>query len=145
MRQSIPNLTNGLDLGSPSWQRCGMTDMPAQDTKKIEQAIDALLRALIERPSPEQRAEHVVTPGDNEDSDVDEEVLDAIIADPIGSACRSEIASLGAFLFDILGSIDEVTSVADRISASDSANKARRSAILDECWEDLGLEDEADE
>ena len=121
-----------------------MTDTHAQDTAKIELAVDALLRALIERPSPERRAEHVVTPADTGDADVEDEVLDAIIADPIGSACRSEIASLGEFLFEILGSMDEVTPIADRIAAMDGANKARRSAILDECWEDLGLEDDDD-
>lgn len=122
-----------------------MTDTAAPNTTKIEQAIDALLRALLERPSPERRAEHVVTASDAEDTDVDDEVLDAIIADPIGSACRSEIASLGEFLFEILGMMDQVTTVADRIATMDDANKARRSAILDECWEDLGREDEDDE
>lgn len=121
-----------------------MTDTAAPNTTKIEQAIDALLRALLERPSPERRAEHVVTASDAEDTDVDDEVLDAIIADPIGSACRSEIASLGEFLFEILGMMDQVTTVADRIATMDDANKARRSAILDECWEDLGREDEDD-
>lgn len=122
-----------------------MTDTSAPDTTKIEQAVDALLRALIERASPEHRAEHVVTAGGTEDADMDDEVLDAIIADPVGSACRSEIASLGEFLFETLGTVDEITPVADRIATMDSANKARRSAILDECWEDLGLEDENDE
>ena len=118
-----------------------MTDKSAPDTTKIEQAIDALLRALIERPSPERRAEHVATTGGSEDTEVDDEVLDAIIADPIGSACRSEIASLGEFLFETLGTIDEITPIADRIAAMDDANKARRLAILDECWEDVGLDD----
>ena len=122
-----------------------MTDTPAFDTTKIEQAIDALLRALIERPVPERRAEHVVTAADTDEGDVNDEILDAIIADPIGSACRSEIASLGDLLFETLGSTDEVTSVVDRIAAMDDANKARRSAILDECWDDVGLEDDGDE
>ena len=122
-----------------------MTDTPTSQTAKIEQAVDALLRALIERPSPERRAEHVVTGSDIEDADVDDEALDAIIADPIGSACRSEIASLGDFLFETLGSMDEITTAADRIAAMDGANEARRSAILDECWDDIGNEDEDDE
>ena len=134
----------GLDRAAPSWQRLGMTDTPAPKTAKIEQAIDALLRALIERPSPESRAEHVVTASDTDDADLDEEILDAIIADPIGSACRSEIASLGDFLFDTLDGADELTTAADRIAAMDEANKARRSAILDECWVELGVEDEED-
>ena len=122
-----------------------MIEAAAPKTAKIEQAIDALLRALIERPSPESRAEHVVTASDTEEADLDEETLDAIIADPIGSACRSEIASLGDFLFDLLDPTDEITAVVDRIAAMDEANKARRSAILDECWDDLGTEDDDDE
>ena len=122
-----------------------MIDAPTSQTTKIEQAIDALLRALIERPSPESRAEHVVTASDTDEVDLDDETLDAIIADPIGSACRSEIASLGDFLFDMLDPTDEITAVVERIAAMDEANKARRSAILDECWDDLGTEDEADE
>ena len=109
---------------------------------KIEQAIDALLRALIERPPPAGRAEHVVTASDTDEAVVDEEILDAIIVDPIGSACRSEIASLGDFLFDMLSPDDELTTVVHRIAAMDEANKARRSAILDECWDELGAEDE---
>ena len=119
-----------------------MTDTPAPKTAKIERAIDALLRALIERPAPENRAEHVVTASDTDDADIDEEILDAIVADPIGSACRSEIASLGDFLFDMLDPSDELATVVDRIAAMDAANKARRSAILDECWDELGVEDE---
>ena len=119
-----------------------MTNTPAPNTAKLEQAIDALLRALIERPSPENRAEHVVTASDTDEAEVDEEILDAIIADPIGSACRSEIASLGDFLFDMLSPDDELATVVDRIAAMDEANKARRSAILDECWDELGVEDE---
>ena len=87
----------------------------------------------------------MATTGGSEDTEVDDEVLDAIIADPIGSACRSEIASLGEFLFETLGTIDEITPIADRIAAMDDANKARRSAILDECWEDVGLEDADDD
>ena len=64
--------------------------------------------------------------------------------------CRSlrtlvRIAALGDLLFETLGSTDEVTSVVDRIAAMDEANEARRSAILDECWDDVGLEDEGDE
>ena len=59
-----------------------------------------------------------------------------------GSACRSEIASLGDFLFDMLSPDDELATVVDRIAAMDEANKARRSAILDECWDELGVEDE---
>ena len=121
-----------------------MSDTAAPKTAKIEKAIDALLRALIERPSPESRAEHVVTASDTDEADVDEEILDAIIADPIGSACRSEIASLGDFIFDMLSPTDELTTVVDRIAAMDEANKARRSAILDECWDELGVTDDAD-
>ena len=119
-----------------------MTNTPAPNTAKLEQAIDALLRALIERPSPENRAEHVVTASDTDEAEVDEEILDAIIADPIGSACRSEIASLGDFHFDMQSPDDELATVVDRIAAMDEANKARRSAILDECWDELGVEDE---
>lgn len=121
-----------------------MTDTVAapDTTAKIERAIDALLRALIERPSPETRAEHVVTASDTDDAEVDEEILDAIIADPIGSACRSEIASLGDFLFDTLEPTDDLATIVDRIAAMDEANKARRAAILDECWDELGAEDE---
>lgn len=115
-----------------------MTETPAPNTAKLEQAIDALLRALIDRPSPENRAELVVTASDTDEADVDENILDAIIADPIGSACRSEIATLGDFIFDMLGPADEFQAVADRIAALDEANQARRSAILDECWDDLG-------
>ncbi len=122
-----------------------MINTPPSQTTKLERAIDALLRALIERPSPESRAEHVVTASDTDEADLDEETLDAIIADPIGSACRSEIASLGDFLFDMLDPADDITVIIDRIAAMDEANKARRSAILDECWDDLGTEDEDDE
>ena len=122
-----------------------MIDTPAPTTKKIEQAIDALLRALIERPSPERRAEHVVTAADTDEADIDEEILEAIIADPIGSACRSEIASLGDLLFETLGSMDAMEAAIERIAALDEANTARRSAILDECWNDFDLEDEEDD
>ena len=122
-----------------------MIDTATPQTTKIERAIDALLRALIERPSPDNRAEHVVTASDTDEADLDDETLDAIIADPIGSACRSEIASLGDFLFDTLDPADEMTAVIERIAAMDAANKARRSAILDECWDDLGADDEDDD
>ena len=120
-----------------------MTDTPAPNVAKLEKAIDALLRALIDRPSPEQRAEHVVTASNTDEADIHEEILDAIIADPIGSACRSEIASLGDFVFDTLGPTDEIEAVVNRIAALDEVSKARRSAILDECWDGLGAaEDE---
>ena len=120
-----------------------MTDAPAPNTAKLEKAIDALLRALIDRPSPEKRAEHVVTASDTDEADIDEEILDAIIADPVGSACRSEIASLGDFIFAMLGPTDGLEAVVNRIAALDQANQARRSAILDECWDGLGAaEDE---
>ena len=96
-----------------------------------------------DRPSPEKRAEHVVTASDTDEADIDEEILDAIIADPVGSACRSEIASLGDFIFDMLGPTDGLEVVVGRIAALDEANQARRSAILDECWDGLGAaEDE---
>ena len=111
---------------------------------RIEQAIDATLRALIERAPPEQRAEHVVTAVEIDEADVNEADLAAIIADPIGSALRSEIASLGSYLFDTLGTTDEIDEVADRIAGLDDANRARRAAILDECWADVGFEDDAD-
>lgn len=121
-----------------------MTKPSPRLAPKIEATIHALLSALIERPAPEQRADHVVsTEGD--DADLDEADLDAIIADPIGSALRSEIAALGGFLFDVLGGPDDLEAVAERIAAMDGANHARRAAILDECWSEVEFEDEDDD
>ena len=119
-----------------------MTDTSSRLVPKIEEAINALLSALIERPAPEQRAEHVVTTTEVDDFDLNEADLDAITADPIGSALRSEIAALGSFLFETLGSTDDLDAVSDRIAGMDKANHARRAAILDECWSDVGLEDD---
>ncbi len=121
-----------------------MTNQGTPNTSKIEQAVDALLRALIERPAPAHRAEHVVSAADIDQTDDGEDDLNAIIADPIGSACRSEIASLGGFLFETLGTMDEISMVTNRIAAMDDANKARRTAILEECWETIDLEDDED-
>lgn len=119
-----------------------MTETAPPRAARIEQAIDALLRALIDRPPPPQRADHVATLTDDDEVDVDEADLAAIIADPIGSACRSEIAALGSYLLDTLGSIEELATVSDRIAGLDSVNKARRAAILDECWEDVDVGDD---
>ncbi len=112
---------------------------------KIEEAIDSLLRALIDRPPPQQRADHVVTTGENDEADVNEADLEAIIADPIGSACRSEIASLGSFLLDTLGTVEELEEASERIAGLDEVNKARRAAILDECWEDVEFADDEEQ
>ena len=120
-----------------------MTDTASRLAPKIERAINALLSALIERPAPEQRAEHVVTTTEIDDVDIDEADLDAITADPIGSALRSEIAALGSFLFDTLGTTDDIEAISDRIAGMDKVNHARRAAILDECWADVGLEDDS--
>ena len=123
-----------------------MTNPSARLAPKIEATIHALLSALIERPAPEQRADHVVTANEGEDDDaLDEADLDAIIADPIGSALRSEIAALGGFLFDVLGGPDDLEAVAERIAAMDATNHARRAAILDECWSEVEFEDEDEE
>ena len=63
----------------------------------------------------------------------------------IGEAvCRSEIAALGFLLLETLGSVEELEKASDRIAALDAASRARRIAILDECWEDVGFDDEDD-
>ena len=121
-----------------------MTNTASPLAAKIERAVDALLRALIDRPPPEQRADHVVTTSEDDEVDLDEADLDAVIADPVGSACRSEIAALGSFLLETLGSIEELEAASERIAGLDGTNKARRTAILDECWEDAGIDDEDD-
>ena len=62
---------------------------------------------------------------------------------PTRSAQHAEARYLGDFIFDMLGPTDELEAVVERIAALDEANQARRSAILDECWDGLGAaEDE---
>src|ERR1700712_2172914 len=67
------------------------------DPAKIEKAMDALLRAIVEdeakRPASAARQPvDIATSAEIDEGDVISEDLDGIIADPVGMACRSEIA-----------------------------------------------------
>ena len=69
--------------------------------------------------------------------------LDEIIASPIGMACRGEIAALGSLLFDTVGTSDHITDVVHRIAEMDPGHEARRVAILDDVWKQVGSEGDA--
>ncbi len=95
---------------------------------KIEQAIDALLRAII-------ATEGLGTAGSLgahlsliaiEEGAVTAENLDKIIANPVGAACRSEIAALGSLLFDTVGTLDTMAAVVDRVVGLDQTGENAR-------------------
>ncbi len=114
---------------------------------KIEQAIDALLRAII-------AAEGQGTAGGEgthlsliaieiEEGAVTAANLDEIIANPVGAGCRGEIAALGSLLFDTVGTPDTMAAVVNRVAGLDGSNSARRAAILDEVWRQVASEGDA--
>ena len=114
---------------------------------KIEQAVDALLRAILtaegSRPNAGgARLSLLVI--EIEEGATTAENLDEIIANPVGTACRSEIAALGSLLFDTVGTSDTMAAVVNRVAGLDQANSERRGAILDEVWRQVASEGDAD-
>ena len=111
---------------------------------KIEQAVDALLRAILatEVLQPPRIGRSLIAINIEEGA-VTAADLDEIITSPIGMACRSEIAALGSLLFDTVGTPDPVADVVRRIAAIDAANGDRRAAILDDVWRQVGSEGDA--
>lgn len=115
---------------------------------KIERAMDALLRAIIENElrlstAGQVRAIYTVTAAEIDEGDVIEKDLDGIIADPVGVACRSEIAALGSLLFETLGTAEPAADVLARVAGMDLTNINQRRAILDEAWTHIGPEGDA--
>jgi hypothetical protein len=115
------------------------------DTAKIERAMDALLHAILDdegrRPAPAAvDLSHVATAAEIEEGDVISADMDAIIADPIGVACRSELAALGSLLFETVGTSDDMGDVMDRVAGMQGANAERRREIIEEAWEHVGPE-----
>ncbi len=86
---------------------------------------------------------YIVTAAEIDEGDVVAEDLDGIIADPVGVACRSEIAALGSLLFETIGTAEAVTTVLDRVAGMDLTNINQRRAILDEAWTHVGPEGDA--
>ena len=111
---------------------------------KIEQAVDALLPAIIAteglQPSSIRRLMIAIN---IEEGAVTAADLDEINASPISMACRSEIAALGSLLFDTVGPLDTVAVVLRRIAGMDDANEERGAAILDDGWRQVGSEGDA--
>lgn len=120
---------------------------PNIDTAKIERAMDALLQAILEneklRPTPAVDPAFAATAAEIDEGDVISEDMDAIIADPIGVACRSELAALGSLLFEIIGTHEHAGDVLDRIAAMRPDADHHRRAILEEAWEHIGPEGDA--
>ncbi len=113
---------------------------------KIEQAVDALLRAIVEAEGPQPGAAGArlsLIAINIEKGAVTAENLDEIIANPVGLGCRSEMAALGSLLFDTVGTPDTVADVVKRI-AGDGDDSVGRVAILDEVWQQVGTEGDAD-
>ena len=111
---------------------------------KIEQAVDALLRAIIatEELQPSSIGRSLIAINIEEGA-VTAADLDEIIASPIGMACRGEIAALGSLLFDTVGTQDHITDVVHRIAGMDPGHDSRRVAILDDVWKQVGSERDA--
>ena len=112
---------------------------------KIEKAIDALLRAIVENEARlsaagQARAIYIVTAAEVDEGDVIAEDLDGIVADPVGVACRSEVASLGSLLFETIGTTAAPADVLQRVAEMDLSNINQRRAILDEVWAHVGPE-----
>jgi hypothetical protein len=117
------------------------------DTSKIERAMDALLRAIFEnearRPVPGSVLADVPTAAEIDEGDVISEDMDAIIADPFGVACRSELAALGSLLFETIGTHEHAGDVLNRIAEMQPDNVPLRHAIIEEAWEHVGPEGDA--
>ena len=118
------------------------------DPAKIEKAMDALLRAITENEARlsadgHARAIYIVTASEIDERDVISEDLDGIIADPVGVACRSELAALGSLLFETVGITEPAADVLDRVAGMDAASINQRRAILDEVWAHVGPEGDA--
>ena len=115
------------------------------DTAKIEIAMDALLVAIQKneagRPEPAGIDHaHVATAAEIDEGDVISADLDALIADPVGVACRSELAALGSLLFETIGTTDHIGDVIDRVAGMDATHVERRYDILEEAWGHVGPE-----
>ena len=125
-----------------------MSTAPQIASDKIERAMDALLCAIIEneaRLAGKGRlpAEDIATVAEIVEGDVISQDLDSIIDDPIGVACRSEIAALGSLLFETVGTAEKVDDVVSRVAGMDTAQESRRREILEEAWEHVGPEGDA--
>lgn len=86
------------------------------------------------------RAIYIVAAAEIDEGNVIDKDLDGIIADPVGVACRSEIAALGSLLFKSLGTAEPTVDVLARIAGMDPACINQRRAILDEAWTHVGPE-----
>ena len=118
---------------------------PQTDTAKIEKAMDALLCAIVENEarlaaSGSARAIYIVTAAEINEGDVSPKNLDSIIADPVGIACRSEIAALGSLLFETLGAMDKIGQSLERIAGMDPVSINQRRAVLEEACSHVGPE-----
>ena len=122
------------------------------DTKiepaKIEKAMDALLCAILKNEARlagrgRLPADDVASAAEIVEGDVIDRDLDGIIDDPVGVACRSEIAALGSLLFETIGSTEKTEAVVSRVAAMDTSQATRRREILEEAWAHVGPEGNA--
>lgn len=112
---------------------------------EVENALDALLNAI--EAEDDRRTES--PPGDpvtlaatpcSEVSETDPSVWKVrdLASDPIGRACREQIRTLGALLFDVVGSTAGMRDSLQRVADRCPEKAARRTTIMDKWWNGLG-------
>ena len=100
-------------------------------TGELERRATASVERITGMPS-ERQAPETIPPRISPD-------LPGLITDPIGTACRAELARLGHGIHDI-GGLDALDEAMFRIAEMDPAHADWRAIVLEGAWGEIGRE-----